>query len=108
LVRASVELAEGDLAAALEDLDAAEADPALRREVALRRAAVEVVLGDADAAWTRLGPLLEEDPFDAAAHLLAARAAEQLGRLDEASAHAREALALVPGLAEAERILAAQ
>jgi Tfp pilus assembly protein PilF len=73
--------------------------------VALRRAAIEVVLGDAEQALARLGPLLEDDPFDAAAHLLVARASELLGRPEEARAHAREALSLSPGLAEAQRIL---
>lgn len=105
LVRAILRLAGGELGLARQDLERAERDPRLHREVALRRAAIDVVLREPESALARLGPLLEEDPFDAAAHLLVARASELLGRTDEARAHAQEALSLVPGLAEAERIL---
>lgn len=105
LVRAILALADGDLASAEVDLAAADEDPGLHREVALRRAAIEVITGDHAAAIARLGPLLEADPLDAAAHLLLARAAEGLGEADEAARHARRALELVPGLREAERIL---
>jgi|GEM_PF-3350842 len=104
LVRAILEMREGALTDALADLTIAERAPTFRREVALRRAAIEVVLGDPTAAMARLGPLLEDDPFDAAAHLLMARASADLGEPERAVEHAHAALELAPDL-EAARVL---
>lgn len=105
LVRAIVRLRAGELAAAEADLTEAERSPVLRREVALRRAAIDVVLGRPEQALTRLGPLLEQDPYDGAVHLLVARAARDLGHIDEAREHASLALSLVPDLAAARALL---
>ncbi len=104
LVRAIAELREGSLEEALRDLTEAERDRTLHREVALRRAAIEVVLGDPTAAMARLGPLLEDDPFDAAAHLLMARASADLDDPERAIEHAHAALELAPDL-EAARVI---
>lgn len=107
LVRAILELRSGALAEAEVDLALAEEEPLLQREVALRRAAIDVVLSRPADALARLGPLLEDDPFDAAAHLLVARAAADLGDGEVARTHAEAALELMPDLEAARALLAA-
>lgn len=106
LVRAVLAMREGELDAALADLEIAEADPALARDVAIRRATITLLRGAPAEALRLAQRLLDEDPFDAAAQLVAAHAALALERYPEARDHAEAALEVEPELAAAADVRA--
>lgn len=101
LVRAVLRALRGELAPAIDELAAVEADPVVGRDARLRRLAMEVLAGPTARTQTELATLLDADPFDPAVRLIAARAALARGALDEARGHARQARTLSPGLAAA-------
>lgn len=86
LERADEFLESGNHAAALSDLDRAEAlAPGLAR-IARLRGAILLDLGDAAGAEPYLARAIEQEPADAAGHFLRGRARMALGRAAEASA----------------------
>ena len=92
---------DGELETALADLEIAAADPALAHEVAVRRATIALLRGDAAEALALATALVEQDPFDAPARLVASVAAHALGRFPEARDHAEAALEVEPDLTAA-------
>lgn len=101
LVRAVLAMREGELDSALTDLESAANDAALAHEVAVRRAMIELLSGEAAEALGLATELVDEDPFDAPARLVAAVAALALGRFAEARDHAEAALEVEPALTAA-------
>jgi Tfp pilus assembly protein PilF len=104
LVRAILRMREADLDGAEADLVLAATDVALAGEIAVRRATIALLRGDAEAALARATAILDDDPFDAAAQLVAAYAALELDRPGEARAHAEAALAVEPALEAARTV----
>ncbi len=83
--RAEQYLESGDLAAALRDLDRAQALAPDMPEIACLRAAILLSTGDAAGAERHLTRAIENDPLGAEGYLLRARARMALGRPLEAA-----------------------
>lgn len=103
-VRAILRMRDADLDGAEADLAIAEADPSLAVEIAVRRATIALLRGDAEAALTQASAVLDDDPYDASARLVAAYAALELDRPGEARAHAEAALEIEPTLEAARHV----
>lgn len=99
-VHALLRARRGELHPARATLSSLEEDPVLGREVSLRIATIDIVLGEHAAASARISVLLEDDPFDPAVRLVAAALALDRGELEAALEHAREARTLAPDVAE--------
>jgi tetratricopeptide (TPR) repeat protein len=85
---------------------AAVRDEAVDTESFLRRARTYLEVGQAQRALADLSSLLQSDPDNAEAHLLAAAVHDRLGDLEEAAREASAALALAPDLVGARAVLA--
>lgn len=98
--RASRAYEEGDLVEALAELRQADATDARRAPVRYDIAALLLRLGRPQEARRELDQLLARMPRHALAHVLRGQIEAVDGRLDEAEARYREALALDPALEE--------
>lgn len=96
----------GDLVGALEVLEPLQADDLLGREATIRVAAIQTLDGQSETALREMERLLRTRPDDAAARLVAASAASQVGRWQRARHHAEAALRLAPRVEAAALILA--
>lgn len=101
LVEAVLRALGGEIEPAIETLTSLGEDPIVGHDARVRRLALEVLIGRTEGASRELAVLLEDDPFDPAVRLVAARAALAEGATAEARAHAREARALAPNLSAA-------
>jgi Tfp pilus assembly protein PilF len=105
VVRGAARARRGAFEAAVEDFEAASGDPDVGRHARVRWAAVRVIQGKLGRSRELLRPLLEQDPLDPAARLVAGHGALRAGRAAEARRHLRVVVRVRPGSTRARALL---